>query len=355
MKHHLALFVTGHSPAIVTETLAALHADPPDEVRVCTTSAGAETLCRSLFEQQGWASFQTSYPRYAETVFDESCIIFNDELADIRNGEDNKVISQSILSMVSDGVKKSSRVTASIAGGRKTMGYLMGFAMSLYGRPQDRLTHVLVPPEWEANRSFLFPEPDDLDSIDLVDIPFIRLRGHLKASISNADIDTLAESAQSAINLSALEPMQIRIRRRSVEAYGKSVTFSEREFSFLQFFAEQKLRNCCHPKRPTCDECRDCFLGYDEIDAKKDDLLRIRAQFGGVDSGNYVRFETSWDSPRPSSTNLHDPLRRLAEEVEKVFVADPRAECLLVRNVGKRGEAHYGLMADKSQIRISKD
>jgi len=34
MKHHLALFVTGHSPAIVTETLAALHADPPDEVGV---------------------------------------------------------------------------------------------------------------------------------------------------------------------------------------------------------------------------------------------------------------------------------------------------------------------------------
>jgi CRISPR-associated protein (TIGR02584 family) len=32
----------------------------------------------------------------------------------------------------------------SIAGGRKTMGFYLGYALSLFGRPQDRLSHVLV-------------------------------------------------------------------------------------------------------------------------------------------------------------------------------------------------------------------
>ena len=34
----------------------------------------------------------------------------------------------------------------SIAGGRKTMGFYVGYALSLFGRAQDRLSHVLVPP-----------------------------------------------------------------------------------------------------------------------------------------------------------------------------------------------------------------
>jgi len=198
----------------------------------------------------------------------------------------------------------------------------------------------------------MYPPPTDASEIDLVDIPFIRLRGHLKPSVGRADIGALIQSTQTAIDLSALEPLQLDIRRRTVEAYGKVVDLSEREFSLLQFFAEQKLHHCTKPEQLSCESCRDCFLTYDGIDALKREILRIRSQFGGVDSGNYVRFEEAWDAPRPSTANLPEPLRRIAEAVEKVFAADPRAECLMVRNVGKKGHARYGLMADKSQIRI---
>ncbi|MBF4102237.1 hypothetical protein INT80_01850 [Gallibacterium anatis] len=42
----------------------------------------------------------------------------------------------------------------SIAGGRKTMGFFAGYALSLYGRAQDSLSHVLVSAEYEAIQNF---------------------------------------------------------------------------------------------------------------------------------------------------------------------------------------------------------
>ncbi len=43
---HIAAFVIGHSPAIITETLAASMDAQPDMIRVCTTLSGARLLSR---------------------------------------------------------------------------------------------------------------------------------------------------------------------------------------------------------------------------------------------------------------------------------------------------------------------
>jgi CRISPR-associated protein (TIGR02584 family) len=50
-------------------------------------------------------------------------------------------------------------IHASIAGGRKTMGFYLGYALSLFGRPQDRLSHVLVSSPFESNQNFFYPLP----------------------------------------------------------------------------------------------------------------------------------------------------------------------------------------------------
>ena len=44
-----------------------------------------------------------------------------------------------------------SALHVSIAGGRKTMGFFLGYALSLYGRAQDKLSHVLVSPPFESS------------------------------------------------------------------------------------------------------------------------------------------------------------------------------------------------------------
>ena len=84
-----------------------------------------------------------------------------------------------------------SRVIASIAGGRKSMSALMISCMSLLGRTQDRVCHVLVnePYEQQMDPPFLFPEGGGRHVLDgktyrsenarpvLSDIPFVRVRG----------------------------------------------------------------------------------------------------------------------------------------------------------------------------------
>ncbi len=107
----------------------------------------------------------------------------------------------------------------SIAGGRKTMTSALVAALSLFARPQDCLSHVLVEPElFEWHPEFFFPprEPrclgDKLDPgksistaearIALAEIPFVRLR-HFLPTPSLKATGSLAEAiarAQTAVN-----------------------------------------------------------------------------------------------------------------------------------------------------------
>lgn len=72
----------------------------------------------------------------------------------------------------------------------------LGNALTLFGRSQDRLSHVLVPPSYESNRAFLYPTPYSQSlfieplkcyfkakdaEVTLADIPFVRLRDGLQS------------------------------------------------------------------------------------------------------------------------------------------------------------------------------
>jgi len=140
---------------------------------------------------------------------------------------------------------EQTEVHASIAGGRKTMGFFMGYAMSLWGRPQDRLSHVLVSAPFESRHEFFYPTPrphvisapgqDPLDAstatVWLGDIPFVRLRNLLPASLKNQhagfaqavsaanraldQIELTVDIAQSCVRINqqtiALPPMQLAL------------------------------------------------------------------------------------------------------------------------------------------------
>lgn len=72
------------------------------------------------------------------------------------------------------------------------MGFYAGYALSLYGRPRDRLSHVLVTPRYESHPDFYYPTPYSrviytpppdsrpLDTqraeVSLAEIPFVSLR-----------------------------------------------------------------------------------------------------------------------------------------------------------------------------------
>src|SRR5690606_11343791 len=72
------------------------------------------------------------------------------ELSDIRTDEDNWDAADSLMGMIRQfSETEDIRLIASIAGGRKTMGSLLVSVMTVLGRFDDRIVHVLVDEPWE--------------------------------------------------------------------------------------------------------------------------------------------------------------------------------------------------------------
>jgi CRISPR-associated protein (TIGR02584 family) len=81
-------------------------------------------------------------------------------LEDIRSPDDNRRAADGITELIREfTADPDCALHVSIAGGRKTMGFFLGYALSLYGRPQDKLSHVLVSEPFESSSGFYYPTP----------------------------------------------------------------------------------------------------------------------------------------------------------------------------------------------------
>ena len=203
----ILLAVSGMSPQILTETLYALIQEKnwiPDQVLLITTEKGRANAIEQLLGEQGHFrklldDYQISHP---VDFTGESISVIRDinghALADLRTPEDNEAAANTISAKVRELTKDPTiELHISLAGGRKTMGFYAGYALSLFGRPQDRLSHVLVSEHYESNKDFYYPTPyakkihsggnqaldTSIAKVWLAEIPFVRLRSGLPQSL----------------------------------------------------------------------------------------------------------------------------------------------------------------------------
>tara|TARA_R110002167_G_scaffold366450_1_gene597508 strand:+ start:18184 stop:19536 length:1353 start_codon:yes stop_codon:yes gene_type:complete len=208
---NLLLAVTGTSPAVITETLFGIaerlkKGDKeywPDEIRIITTSVGKKEIMDRVNAGDWIHKVCEEVGQPVITLESDHILVIQDgdakEVKDARSTEDHEALANFITNETrklavetgSDGCA-AWRIHASIAGGRKTMTFYMGYAMSLFGRHFDRLSHVLVSEEFEGVPGFYFPTKEShrieikngvLDSKDarvtLSYIPFVRMRHSL--------------------------------------------------------------------------------------------------------------------------------------------------------------------------------
>ncbi len=196
----------GLSPAVLTNTVWALahETEPliPDEVVAITTIAGKQCVSDQLLANGGWERLVQSLQKNGHEVADrlafgssDSIRILGDgklDFDDIATPDQNDAAADFILKVLRQySEDPGTRIIASIAGGRKSMSALMMSCMSLLGREQDRLCHVLVKDPYERlmDPPFLFPEKGIKHRLgdktylslkanpQLSDIPFVRVRG----------------------------------------------------------------------------------------------------------------------------------------------------------------------------------
>lgn len=264
------LAVSGMSPQIITETLYGLvHAQDnpwlPDEIHLITTQQGKEQARLQLLEGSAWYSrFLHDYhvqpsPRFTPDTIHVIRDPSGNVLADIKTPADNEAaadfITETIRHFTSD---DTTELHVSIAGGRKTMGFYAGYALSMYGRAQDRLSHVLVSGEYESLRDFFYPAPETrvvykrvgdkeipLDAsqaeVWLADIPFIRLRSFLTQS----ELLSQHRFSEAVTRIAmATQPLYLEIDEigRTLRVNHVECRLSPAHFAFYQMFVIRQLK-----------------------------------------------------------------------------------------------------------------
>ena len=237
MQHKLVA-VVGNTPQVMTETLWALRIDrgvPIDEVFVITTTVGQKTCQKRLLDEDRFENMLRDYKIDPKTVaFDADHIyVFEDAegnfLDDVRTSAENRIARDGIFELI-ETLTQDDQVAlhCSLAGGRKSMGFILGAAIHFFGRPQDQLYHVLVSmPEIErSDASYYYPpkkpepimifnrgtgqeEPlvvrgqkvmSDAVSIELADVPFCRLRDVVQFVAPGQYTEDTLRLTQQAVN-----------------------------------------------------------------------------------------------------------------------------------------------------------
>ena len=169
------VITVGETPQVVTETVYALIKanEPwfPDRIVLATTRRGQDIFSHGL-EARGLqpltgpsGKLKAMYDhlglsdRHVEPEILPASRASGAALEDVRSGAEVSAFANSLLKIVREVTNElGSELHVSLAGGRKTMSYLAGAVLSVYGRPCDVLSHVLIePPKFEGATDFWWP------------------------------------------------------------------------------------------------------------------------------------------------------------------------------------------------------
>jgi CRISPR-associated protein (TIGR02584 family) len=273
--------VAGVTPQLITETIYALTTqDPaftPTEIHVLTTEVGAQLFLdrqeayrtlfdvdyRQIFEAHGLALGRFHLQQDAPLVASSMAGLIDTYIhvltgpfgkaADVRTHEDNEQVAGFIMRAVLELTRDDdAAIHASIAGGRRTMGFYLGYLMSMFGRHQDRLSHVLVDDHCANTPAFFYPPPTPTTfmtrdgipfvpgpaSVLLSNIPFVRHRSGFSDTELRHDGMTFSHAVQIAQSAIARCELTISVASKEVTIGGQPVTLKDNPLAWLLWFAE---------------------------------------------------------------------------------------------------------------------
>ena len=273
----ILIATVGLAPQIVTETIHALAVPDdaagsddrrdrpfvPTEIHIITTEEGRHRAALYLLDPSTaiLAKFAEEFalPPLSAALTPERIHVIRDPagraLADIGSSADSEAAADLILSVVREMTHdENAALHVSIAGGRKTMGFLLGYALSLFGRDQDRLSHVLVDPSFESNPKFFYPPrvPQVIHSregrpvntaranLALAEIPFVSLRYGLPQELLDGQA-TFSETVARAKRGFTEPELVVDVRNRRLACHDVVLTLQPLPFAIYAWLARRRL------------------------------------------------------------------------------------------------------------------
>lgn len=371
--------MVGTTPQIVTETIYGLlnQKTPirPEEVFIITTSVGKTTTKERLLQNNLFQTFVKEYGLGQLDIPEDHFIIARnspgDDLPDITDEMDSEIIGDlvtSFIRMLADDQK--TRLHCSIAGGRKTMSFYMGAALQLFGRPWDKLYHVLVSPEFESNPEFFYkPKKNRIIStklpdgtvkklntrdatIHLAELPFIRLRD--KLSLQGKSFKDLVKECQGKIDTATFQPpLDVDLSARTVRIGNRLIEMIPVQLMVYTALLRQKIQACMHQDRPYCYECTDCFPVLQDLLARPT-LEKMAEDYRRMYKENPFRAEelkAKWQD-RIGTETIRQNLSKISRTIREQLPEETLWSLYTVTAVKRYAGTRYGIRVEKGKISI---
>lgn len=287
-------------------------------------------------------------------------------MEDIRSKAEHEacanLITEQVRAFTAD---DSAALHVSLAGGRKTMTYYLGNALTLFGRPQDRLSHVLVPPPYESNPEFFYPTPYDrplysnrlerwLDAKDaevtLADIPFVRLRNSLPSRFKNLEEGQASFTEVVAAMQQAFEPPAVTVDFREKGLYladGRFIALSGADLAFYAWLVRRALNRTAAVRIPSKDRRRWKPAEREEYATYLDEY-NAEAECTDLRDGTGIELRAAGAMTYQFFHQRKSSIRECLEEA-----VGPLAEAYAIKAIEAGRPAGYGLDIPPERIEIA--
>ncbi len=319
------LAVMGTTPAVLTECLY-YYFSPYykkkrffSEIKVLTTVEGRRRLIDKILTDRIILKLEKALELPEGTIpFSQKDIIVfqklggGGELDDLLTTEDNNAASYLINNWVKYYTDNNNlRLTATVAGGRKTQSALMALAFQLYGRREDELIHIIVPSEIVKREDWYFPQQPNSpeEKLSVSSVPIIKVGRYLLNSV-DYPVEKLMEKIQS--NLVAKGPIRkIIIMKNIFSIDGIEIKIAPREASYYRYFLRRRKNSKCSSK---CEGCAQCCANQNQLLSDSRTLILDEHKIiSGEYNGHYLR-------TREKRINTHDSIlvASLYEEISRL-------------------------------------
>ena len=365
--------VAGLTPQVITETLYYLtqRRDPPVgivEIHILTTRPGRQRILTDLLTPD----HGRFYTFCAEYGLDPSTIAFDDTrihvltdaagmpLDDIRTAAESAAVADQILAFIRRLTDApTTRLHCSLAGGRKTLSVLLGFALQLYGRAQDTLLHVLIREELEGHAAFFYPPkgPSLIQTrsgqlveahrvqVEVAEIPYVRLREKLATDLSHMPsgfAPTIDRLQRTLDTLPDLPPLVIEPAARKIGIGAVQIPLEPMEIVLYTQLALAKMQ----------PEGRgDGFLSVKELNGKRDAMLRRYEQVYGPYSGHVENLRRAWEKRIPPA-RLRSRFSKISRKIRQAVPRSIDVESYVVTSDRRYGATCYGLRLPPERIEV---
>ncbi|WP_370554984.1 CRISPR-associated ring nuclease Csm6 [Edwardsiella tarda] len=272
-KQHVLLAVSGMTPQIITETLYGIYQqDPtklPQRIEVITTEIGHNILNNTFFgEHSPLQKLIDDYQLPNITFRPEDIKVPCDDdgkpLYDVQSEREQEIITDYITQHVRKlSLDQNTVIHASLAGGRKTMGFAMGYAMSLFGRPHDCLSHVLVSESCGKDFYYPIPTADQKDSsaqVILAKIPLVLMREEMPTSLIENDGLSYTQTVERINRANALNndtaQVELDFSNMSIWCDGTEIQLKGSNFAFYCWLAQETK----HSRQGVCAPNQDMSI-----------------------------------------------------------------------------------------------